>query len=76
MSQIRVIMWKLWTKQVFRATFISKYKSKGLFANSRDTHVIFLHHRRMACLGLLQGLFRKSAAAGNAHKLWAIRSQM
>jgi hypothetical protein len=32
-------MWKLWTKQVFMANFISKYKSRGVFANSRDMSV-------------------------------------
>jgi hypothetical protein len=39
---------KLWTKQVFMASFIAKYKSRGVFVICRDTSVKVFPWRRTA----------------------------
>jgi hypothetical protein len=43
MDQIGVKMSELWNKQVFMATFIAKYKFRGVFVNCRDTSVKVSH---------------------------------
>jgi hypothetical protein len=57
-------MSKLCNKQVSGFTLHQIKVPKGYFVNSKDTRVIFLHHRSWrVSSGFPQGFFRKSAVA-------------
>jgi hypothetical protein len=69
-------MSELWNKQVFMATFITKYKFRGVFVNCRDTSVkVSQGQGRWVNSSKSRGLFCKPTMPKGYRPMLATRSK-